>query len=293
MYYVRVLPRALAVSLSSLLSLFALAACKKEPPKVNQPPPTLSADDRATIDKLTADAKQRATAMDEERRAIVLKSPLPFAPHRELGKCPVDFAALIPEDPSKADTNNGARALRAQRKTRIIRMTDFFRPEKPKNPTDGSYATVLAHVIEDDAPKPDAIIYAPSTPAIVVENWKKKLGDLDHGYDLSLVTTIFTEPVMETKTTFKPGIAIGMLSLWSREKHAIVCATEVGGMGSETVTMHGESENDIDKMADVDLFGDLLISTVERGLGSLVVAGPAPDAGAPSDAGAPRPAKKR
>ena len=269
-----------------VLSLsLAVTACKKDPPP--EGPPTLSQAQWEDLQKATEAALTRARDMDKERHAIVMKSPPDFAPHPELGRCSVTSETLLPQDPTKSDTNNGARALRAQRITHALTMTDLVRPGKTGR-QEGPAEARLKDIIRDKQPKKDAPVYRPETPEKRVDAWKATLAAEEHGYDLSFIATTFKEPVMASKDTFTPGEAEGVLSLWSRDKHAIVCAALVGGIGSGGVTLRGRTEGEALENADLNLFGDLFMSVIDQGLPQLLVAGPPVSASAPRDAGAPK-----
>jgi hypothetical protein len=269
------------IALCAILVAASLAACGKDKPAPSTPRVVLTPEQRAKVEALFATAKAHAETLDTERRAAVDKAPSTAVPRADLGRCPFDATTLVPEDPTKGETNAAKRMLTAQRTTRVLTITDLTRPGKPPN---GTPAASAMQKLLDDADKNVGLgktFYPPDTPDAQIAKLETALAAFDDGYDLSLVATIFDEPQTTGEGTFEKGHLRGTLYLWSRKQHAITCVADVRDSGSDVVTVT-EYKGMAGGGAASALWGDLLESAVLGHLPRLVAAGPplpGPDAG--------------
>jgi hypothetical protein len=266
-----------------VLTMAAMAGCKETPPPPPQAPVKLSAEQKARIDELIAQAKKGAQAQDEERREFAAKSPPPLAPDPELGACEVTAKSLVPEDPETADTNSGKRRLAAKRSTRVILLTDVFKDGKAEG-SDGP-ATRATSSLADDERRTLTERTFTASPQIdeAVAKLEKTLKATEDGYDVTFVVDKLVQPVARGKDEFDSGVVVGMVYLWSRAKHAIVCAADVASINSRVVKVYGHED---DKWLQQNLIEAAVLDALSR----LVRVGPSSARAASSaSAGGPKP----
>jgi hypothetical protein len=115
---------------------------------------------------------------------------------------------------------------------------------------------------------------------------EKTLKATEDGYDVTFVVDKLVKPVARGKDEFDSGVVVGMVYLWSRAKHAVVCAADIASVNSRVVKVYGHED-------DTWLQQNLIEAGVLDALSRLVRVGPssakAASAAASASAGGKKP----
>lgn len=265
-----------AVALSSFGSL--PEACNRKPP----PEPTthqLTEAVRAPAKKKIEAAKAKAPGIDTAHRdqGYDLGDGTTLVPRKDLGACPIQASAIVPEDPSTGTTKSARLSLANKQKTRVLMMTEVYKPaERTPQEADKTPATASLDAILDTL-GPAVTGGSWASPEAMMAKVDDELGKWEAGHDLTLITRVYDEPEVVKPEHFTAGRLVGTLYLFSRKEKKFICAADLDGKSAPK------------PIQDVEL--DFLVTPIVMALPHLVKVGPIDTS--PRDAGADGGKKKR
>lgn len=203
-------------------------ACRAnhEPPA---PPRSLSAEERATVERLVTEAQARAALIDQARWTAVVGPPASMlSPSSDA--CPVDGAAYVPDKPGDDATTAARRTYTAKRSTLASRVD----VSTPGGTLEGRAATVVAldEVVWPFRSALDEDLSGSDTGAALIERLRLAIAKFEQGFDGMLVMTERVEPVLDAnRTTFTVGLVSGRFYLFARAERRIVCVANIRVLG--------------------------------------------------------------
>jgi hypothetical protein len=227
------------------LFLLALTACHHDPPP--PPPPPLSDADRAAA-KSAIEAQRAAADGDDRarREAVVAARKTKILP----GQCPVGAHELLGEYDLYSTMHNSLTV-------RALGITDLCLDGKPPTGEGPAHKAVADSLRGFETQLPYAS--APVAPFL------DRIAEVKPPeYSLTLVVDELQQPKMAGESQFIGGKVLGRLYLWSRDKHANICAAPLDGESSERVTVTNSFGLPPAALADSRLLGDLLVPAIAR-----------------------------
>lgn len=255
--------------------------------------PTLSADERSTADRIVADARARAKAIDAAKWSAVLGPP-PSTAVPSSDACPVDGAALVPKEPGP-DATTAARRIYTSARQRLAASTAIVSPDGTKEGRRSTTELTLEEALTPHLAVLEKGLAAADTGAAFLGRLRADVKTFDEGHDGVLVARDRIDPVFDAaKKSFTDGRLRGHFYLVSRASRAIVCVADVDTVGPHGFTIAGENESDLEGNARDAVARLLTADAISAALATMTRAGaPATAVAAPAASGSSRTSPRR